>query len=302
VVWINGRSAAKLERAAASLREATGATVHAVVADLNTDAGRSALVAACPEPDILVNNNAGPPPGQLADWDHVAWLGALEANLIAGVLLIRAVLPGMRARRFGRIVNITSAMVKTPHAAMGLSTAARAGLTAVEQGARARGRRRQRDDQQPAARAHRHAAPGLHGATHGGCGRHHPARRPASASPTPCLRAGSASPMNWPPRAPSSAARGPGSSPARTCRSTEARTPVWCTVAANTGGLRSARSCRLEPLEDAGPAGLLRSAGHRDGFATPRARSGSGLFENLHFDAQSRGSGHVHQRIEPRRG
>jgi 3-oxoacyl-[acyl-carrier protein] reductase len=131
VVWINGRSAAKLERAAASLREATGATVHAVVADLNTDAGRSALVAACPEPDILVNNNAGPPPGQLADWDHVAWLGALEANLIAGVLLIRAVLPGMRARRFGRIVNITSAMVKTPHAAMGLSTAARAGLTAV---------------------------------------------------------------------------------------------------------------------------------------------------------------------------
>lgn len=130
-VWINGRRPDALAAAAQSLRDATGATVHTVVADLNTEAGRAALLAACPEPDILVNNNAGPPPGALADWDHAAWLGALEANLIAGVMLIRAVLPGMRARRFGRIVNITSAMVKTPHAAMGLSTAARAGLTAV---------------------------------------------------------------------------------------------------------------------------------------------------------------------------
>ncbi len=133
-VTINGRDEARLARAAQALRhatEATGATVHTVVADLNTEAGRAALLAACPAPDILVNNNAGPPPGQLADWSHDALLGALEANLIAGVLLIRAVLPGMRERRFGRIVNITSAMVKTPHAAMGLSTAARTGLTAI---------------------------------------------------------------------------------------------------------------------------------------------------------------------------
>ena len=130
-VWLNGRDRPKLEAAAAALRAAGGATVHTVAADLDTEAGRAALVAACPEPDILVNNNAGPPPGQLADWDHDAWMRALESNLIAGVMLIRAVLPGMRARRFGRIVNITSAMVKTPHAAMGLSTAARAGLTAV---------------------------------------------------------------------------------------------------------------------------------------------------------------------------
>lgn len=130
-VWLNGRHADKLQAAAEGLRTQTGQPVHTVVADLNTDAGRAALLAACPAPDILVNNNAGPPPGQLADWDHAAWLAALESNLIAGVLLMRAVLPGMRARRFGRIVNITSAMVKTPHAAMGLSTAARAGLTAV---------------------------------------------------------------------------------------------------------------------------------------------------------------------------
>src|SRR5512147_2313532 len=130
-VVINGRHADKLDAAAAALRQETGATVVGVAADINSEAGRAALVAACPEPDILVNNNAGPPPGRLADWDHAAWMAALEANLITGVLLIRAVLPGMRARRFGRIVNITSAMVKTPHAAMGLSTAARAGLTAV---------------------------------------------------------------------------------------------------------------------------------------------------------------------------
>jgi 3-oxoacyl-[acyl-carrier protein] reductase len=130
-VFINGRHADKLAKAAEALRQATGARITAVVADLNTDAGRSALLAACPEPDILVNNNAGPPPGQLADWDHAAWMSALESNLLSAALLMREVIPGMRARRFGRIVNITSAMVKTPHAAMGLSTAARAGLTAL---------------------------------------------------------------------------------------------------------------------------------------------------------------------------
>ena len=131
VVFINGRNAEKLNTAAQALRQRTGATVTAVAGDLNTAAGRAALLAACPEPDILINNNAGPPPGALADWDETAWLGALQANLITAALLLRAVLPGMRARRFGRIVNITSAMVKAPHAAMGLSAAARTGLTAL---------------------------------------------------------------------------------------------------------------------------------------------------------------------------
>lgn len=130
-VFLNGRNADKLSAAATRLRETTGATVHTVVADLNTEAGRAALIAACPAPDILINNNAGPPPGQLADWDHAAWMLVLESNLLSAALLMREVMPGMRARRFGRIVNITSAMVKTPHAAMGLSTAARAGLTAL---------------------------------------------------------------------------------------------------------------------------------------------------------------------------
>jgi 3-oxoacyl-[acyl-carrier protein] reductase len=125
-VWINGRDAGRLEEA----RVRMDGKVETVVADINTEGGREALLAACPEPDILVNNNAGPPPGTLAEWDHAAWLTALEANMLAPVLLIRAVLPGMRARRFGRIVNITSAMVKSPRPAMALSSAARTGLTA----------------------------------------------------------------------------------------------------------------------------------------------------------------------------
>ena len=130
-VVINGRTESRLLAAAAELRRVTGATVTPVLADINTEAGREDLLAACPDPDILVNNNAGPPPGQLADWDHTAWIGALESNLLAAALLMRAVIPGMRARQFGRIINITSAMVKSPHPAMGLSTAARAGLTAL---------------------------------------------------------------------------------------------------------------------------------------------------------------------------
>lgn len=130
-VWINGRNAARLASAAEQIRRATHGLVHPVQADISTEHGREAMLAACAAPDILVTNNACSPTSQLADWDHAAWLAALESNLIAGVLLIRGVLDGMRARRFGRIVNITSGAVKTPRAAMGLSTAARAGLTAV---------------------------------------------------------------------------------------------------------------------------------------------------------------------------
>jgi 3-oxoacyl-[acyl-carrier protein] reductase len=133
-VQMNGRDAARLEASAEEVRRATGAEVRSVAADLNTEAGRAALLAACPEPDILVNNNAGPAPGRFEDWDHARWLAALEANLLAPVLMIRGVIGGMRARRFGRIVNITSAMVKAPHPAMGLSTAARSALTAVCKG------------------------------------------------------------------------------------------------------------------------------------------------------------------------
>lgn len=130
-VTLNGRDAGTLEAARARIEEETGHPVHAVAADLNTKEGRAALLAACPETDILVNNNGGPPPGHFDAWDEAAWLAAIEANMLPALMLIRGLLPGMQARKFGRIVNITSAMVKSPRAPMGLSTAARTGLTAA---------------------------------------------------------------------------------------------------------------------------------------------------------------------------
>ena len=131
-VTLNGRDPAKLEAVSTRLRDAiAGAKIGFVAADLTTAEGRAAIVAALPDPDILVTNNAGPPPGALEDWDEAAILGAMQANMLPAIQLIRAYMPGMRARKFGRIVNITSAMVKSPHYMMGLSTSARAGLTAI---------------------------------------------------------------------------------------------------------------------------------------------------------------------------
>jgi 3-oxoacyl-[acyl-carrier protein] reductase len=130
-VVINGRDPERLRATGEAIRRDTGADVLEVAADLSTDAGRRALLAACPEPDILVTNNGGPPPVRFIDATADHWRDALEANLLSAVFLIQAVLPGMRERRFGRIVNITSAMVKSPHPLMGLSTAARSGLTAL---------------------------------------------------------------------------------------------------------------------------------------------------------------------------
>lgn len=129
-VVINGRHADTLSEVAEAVYQATGLRPVQVVADLNSHVGREALLAACPEPDILITNNGGPAPGRLQDWDLECWQKALEANMLSAVLLIQQVVEGMRARGFGRIVNITSAMVKSPRLPMGLSTAARAGLTA----------------------------------------------------------------------------------------------------------------------------------------------------------------------------
>ena len=133
-VVLNGRDEQRLEAAAAALRAETSATVLTVAGDVGDPATRAALVTAFPEPDILVTNNGGPPPGRFADWDRDQWIEAVDANLLAPLLLIRDVLDGMVARRFGRIVNITSAMVKAPLSPMGLSSAARAGLTSVSKG------------------------------------------------------------------------------------------------------------------------------------------------------------------------
>ena len=131
-VTLNGRQPAKLAAAADALRaDVPGAEVSSIAADLTVRSDFQSILAARPDIDILVTNNAGPPPGGIEDWDEQALLGAFAANTIPAVQLIRAYLPGMRARQFGRIVNITSAMVKSPHYDMGLSTSARAALTAM---------------------------------------------------------------------------------------------------------------------------------------------------------------------------
>lgn len=130
-VTLNGRNAETLEATAEEIRSESGVTVQTVVGDIELEATRDALLAASPLPDILVNNNGGPPPGRFQDWDRDTWIAALDSNMLAPTLMIRAVLDGMVEREFGRIVNITSAMVKTPLAPMGLSTGARAGLTSV---------------------------------------------------------------------------------------------------------------------------------------------------------------------------
>jgi 3-oxoacyl-[acyl-carrier protein] reductase len=130
-ITLNGRTQESLEATADALRSEHGVEVHSVVGDIEQESTRTALLAACPTPDILVNNNGGPPPGRFQDWDRDTWIAALDSNMLAPVLMIRAVLDGMVERGFGRIVNITSAMVKTPLAPMGLSTGARAGLTSV---------------------------------------------------------------------------------------------------------------------------------------------------------------------------
>ena len=113
-VTITARTAATLEQTAADIRAATGASVTAVAGDITTEAGRAAALAACPDPDILVNNAGGPPPGDFRQWEREDWIKALDANMLTPIFLIRAVVDGMASRKFGRIVNITSASVKSP--------------------------------------------------------------------------------------------------------------------------------------------------------------------------------------------
>jgi len=128
---VNGRADADVAAVAAELAVRFGVEARGVAADLDTTEGRRALLAACPDPDILVTNNAGPPPAVFADVTAEAWSAALQSNMLGAIEMVQAVLPGMRARGFGRIVNITSAMVKSPHALMTPSVGARAGLTGV---------------------------------------------------------------------------------------------------------------------------------------------------------------------------
>lgn len=123
------RGVEALEASAEAIRRETGAQVTTVAADVTTAAGRTRVLAACPAPDILVNNAGGPKPGDFRDWSREDWIAALDANMITPIELIRATVDKMIARRFGRIVNITSAAVKNPIDTLGLSNGARSGLT-----------------------------------------------------------------------------------------------------------------------------------------------------------------------------
>lgn len=129
-VTITARGAEALAKTAADIRKASPkVTVTEVVGDITTPAGREAALKACPDPDILINNAGGPPPGDFRDWTRDDWIKALDANMLTPIELIKATVDGMMARKFGRIVNITSAAVKAPIDVLGLSNGARSGLT-----------------------------------------------------------------------------------------------------------------------------------------------------------------------------
>ncbi|MDK9695954.1 MAG: SDR family oxidoreductase [Siculibacillus sp.] len=128
-VLITARGVETLEATAAEIRAATGAAVSTLACDVTTEEGRAAILAARPETDILVNNAGGPPPGDFRDWDEAKWRAAVEANMIAPIMLMRAYVDAMAARGWGRVVNITSGAVKAPIPVLGLSNGARSGLT-----------------------------------------------------------------------------------------------------------------------------------------------------------------------------
>lgn len=129
-VVISARGAAALEATAAEIRKlAPKTTVTTVACDVTTEEGRKALLAACPNPDILITNAGGPPPGDFKDFSMDDWRRAVEGNMITPLALIKATVYGMMDRGFGRILNITSFSVKAPIAALELSNGARAGLT-----------------------------------------------------------------------------------------------------------------------------------------------------------------------------
>ncbi len=126
---MNARGAEALAEAAAAIRAAHGVAVTEVAADITTEAGRDKVLQTAGAVDILVTNAGGPPPGMWTDWDREDFIRALDANMLTPIALMKALLPGMMERGWGRVVNITSQSVKAPIAQLGLSNAARAGLT-----------------------------------------------------------------------------------------------------------------------------------------------------------------------------
>lgn len=126
---MNARGVGALEAAAGDIRSEFGVDVQAIACDVTTVEGQSKLIEAAQGVDILVNNAGGPPPGMWTDWERDDFIAALDANMLAPIALIKALVPGMMERGWGRVVNITSVSVKSPIPVLGLSNAARAGLT-----------------------------------------------------------------------------------------------------------------------------------------------------------------------------
>ena len=133
-VTIVARTRAALEQTGAEIAAATGVTVTTVVGDITTTTGRSDALAACPAPDVLLNNADGPPPGDYRDWSREDWIAALDAMMLAPIEMMRLTVDGMMARGFGRIVNIVSRSVKIPQLELGLSNGARSGLVGFAAG------------------------------------------------------------------------------------------------------------------------------------------------------------------------
>src|SRR5271165_6389002 len=129
-IILNGRDAEALARTARELRDATGVEIREILGDLDDPATRAELIAACPDPDILVNNNGGPPFKPFDQITREDVLKGVESNMLTPIALVQALAPGMAERKFGRIVNITSSSVRAPIAGLDVSSGARAGLTA----------------------------------------------------------------------------------------------------------------------------------------------------------------------------
>jgi 3-oxoacyl-[acyl-carrier protein] reductase len=126
---ICARTKDAIEATAAEIAAKYGVSVTAIACDITTEAGRAAVLAACPQPDILINNAGGPPPGDFKDFNSDDWRKAVEGNMITPLALIHATVYGLLVRGFGRIINITSFSVKAPIPTLELSNGARAGLT-----------------------------------------------------------------------------------------------------------------------------------------------------------------------------
>ncbi len=126
---MNARGAEALEETAQAIRDRFQVSVTTVAADIVSEQGRAEVLEAAGAIDILVTNAGGPPPGLWSDWEREDFIKALDANMLTPIALMKALMPGMIERGWGRVVNITSQSVKAPIPVLGLSNSARAGLT-----------------------------------------------------------------------------------------------------------------------------------------------------------------------------